>query len=177
MPNIQYTTEEQIAAMREEIRLAREKASKKKLTQSVGYKKTTRWLRKIVSVILTLAILFLVFVLVGIFMAKGKGETPSLFGYRLYIVQTGSMIPTFEVGSIIVSKAPQDPSSLSVGDIVTFTTQAGVVVTHRIIERVYDDTGFIGYRTKGDNPINSPDVDLLKPDQIIAVYVMKVPFT
>ncbi|NLK39956.1 MAG: signal peptidase I [Clostridiales bacterium] len=177
MANIQYTTEEQIAEMREEIRLAREKASNKRLTHSIGYKKATRWIKRIVSIILTLVILFLAFVLIGIFIAKGKGETPSIFGYRLYIVETGSMLPTFNVGSIIISKTPKDPATLSEGDIVTFSVGSGNIVTHRIIEVVYDDTGFIGYRTKGDNPINSPDVDLLKPDQIIAVYVLKVPFT
>lgn len=176
MANIPYTTEEQIAAMREELRQARHKTTKN--SPAGGFGTLVLWAKRIVSILLTLAILFLAAVFVSVYIAKNRGETPSLFGYRLFIVQTGSMSPTFEVGSVIVAKKVTDPAALSVGDIVTFSTQSGALVTHRIIEVVYDDNNaFVGYRTKGDNPVNSPDVDLLKPEQIVAVFVTKVPFT
>jgi signal peptidase len=70
-----------------------------------------------------------------------------------------------------------DPAALKVDDIVTFRMENGVIVTHRIIEVLKDKKGKVTYRTKGDNPINSPDPELLTPDRVIARLVAKIPFT
>jgi signal peptidase len=87
------------------------------------------------------------------------------------------MQPTFDIGTVILSKEPSDPSNLSVGDVVTFKSLNDTTVTHRIIEVVTDEDGSIKYRTKGDNPLNSPDSELLDPERVISVYVFKIPLT
>ncbi len=120
----------------------------------------------------------LVVTLFGVYAAKSRGETPAIFGlYQLYSVESGSMEPTLTVGSVIVCKKAEHAESLETDQIVTFHTLSGAVVTHRIIEVVRDESGNASYRTKGDNPINSPDPDLLTPDRVIGVFVMKIPFT
>jgi signal peptidase len=81
------------------------------------------------------------------------------------------------VGSVIVCAKAQHPERLAADEIVTFHTLSGAVVTHRIIEVVTDGNGNISYRTKGDNPINSPDPELLTPDRVIGVFAVKIPFT
>ncbi len=122
------------------------------------------------------AVAALVFVLASVLYTKARGEVPNLLGYQLYTVQSGSMEPTLRVGAVIVSKTPADPAALTVGDVVTFRTGGGAVVTHRVIQRL-EDSGGIQYRTKGDNPVKSPDPELLTPDRVLAIFLFKVPLT
>jgi signal peptidase I len=85
------------------------------------------------------------------------------------------MSPTLEVDDIILSKHPSDTSNLDVGEIITFKTEAGTTVTHRIIAIITTQDGRIAYQTQGDNPINSPDLNPVTPDQVQAVFVFKFP--
>jgi signal peptidase len=120
----------------------------------------------------------LVITLFGVYTTKSQGETPVIFGvYMLYSVESGSMEPTLTVGSVIVCKKTEHPDNLKTDQIVTFRTLSGAVVTHRIIDISNDENRNITYRTKGDNPINSPDEELLTPDRVIGVFAAKIPFT
>lgn len=120
----------------------------------------------------------LVFSLVSVYIAKSRGEVPKILGgFSLFVVESGSMEPTLTVGSVIVAKEPNDVRSLKTGDIVTFRTPSGHVVTHRIVEVVSTQDGSVQYRTEGDNPINSPDQVLLAPERVIGVFLLKIPFT
>lgn len=61
----------------------------------------------------------------------------ALFGYRFFTVATGSMIPTYEVGDVLVVK--EVPlSSLAVGDDIAYLGATddfeGKIVTHRITD-------------------------------------------
>jgi signal peptidase len=170
------TTQEQIDAMRDEIRREKLKAAGKGTPDcQKSWKrvlKTAEWAAFLVVFAL------LVVTLLGVYAAKSQGETPTLFGrYQLYSVESGSMEPTLTVGSVIVCRRTDHPDSLEAGQIVTFHTSSGAVVTHRIIEVTTDEGSGIAYRTKGDNPVNSPDEELLTPDRVIGVFAAKVPFT
>ncbi len=114
-------------------------------------------------------------ILTTVLVAKSSGKTPSVLGYQLYVVQSGSMIPTLHIGTLILSKAFDESLQLKKGDVVTFTSD-GMTVTHRIIE-VLSANGQIQYRTKGDNPENAVDQGLLSADRIKAVMIMRIPFT
>ncbi len=164
---IEYTTHEQIEKMREELHRAGEKKEKAKARPL-----------KIVSLAFFYSfIIFLVFILASILLAKSSGEVPSIFGYQLYRVESGSMSPTLDIGSVILTKEPEDVYALEVGDVVTFKTTSGSIVTHRIIEVITDEMGNIEYRTKGDNPNNSADIDLLDPENVLAIFVFRIPLT
>ncbi|MGI6453666.1 MAG: signal peptidase I [Syntrophomonadaceae bacterium] len=174
-----YTTDEQIEKMREELRQAKEKKDKKSgsifsMQQSDAKRvliKGAGWFFFIVIVLLLLSTLY------SVLLAKSKGETPCLVGYQFYVVKSNSMAPTFKTGTVILSKTPEDSSKLNVGDIVTFKNANGAIVTHRIIEVIKTEGGQVKYRTKGDNPINSPDRELLDPQQILARVIAKIPLT
>lgn len=177
MQQSKYTTQEQIDAMRTEILREKQKAlgAEGKPVITVRWKRALKALEWLVFVF---AFLMLVITLFGVYAAKSKGETPAIFGvYQLYSVESGSMEPTLTIGSVIVCKKTQNPESLETNQIVTFHVLSGAVVTHRIIEVIRDENGNISYRTKGDNPINSPDSELLTPDRVIAVFAAKMPFT
>lgn len=166
-----FTTDEQIEKMREEIAKAKQKEAGQKPSVLPLVKKIAR------QAAFWLLILFLFYVLYSVLQARSKGEIPQFFGYQLYSVESGSMAPTLKVGVVLLSHKVADPAALKVDDIVTFRMENGVIVTHRIIEVLKDKKGKVTYRTKGDNPINSPDPELLTPDRVIARLVAKIPFT
>lgn len=165
-----YTTEEEIIRMQNELDLAHD--------LSLDRKNTYTWKKvfKMVSSVLSVVIICLLFkTWFDVMDAKSRGEVPTVFGYQIYEVQTGSMDPTLPVKSLILSKKVENPNNLEKGDIITFINGDGVTVTHRIIE-VVNTNGEIGYRTKGDNAENSIDPEILKPHQVKALYKVKLPF-
>ncbi len=105
--------------------------------------------------------------------AKVNGELPSLFGYYLFSVKTGSMVPTLPVGCLILSKTPEDPATIQPGTIVTFRFEDGTVVTHRIVARSVMKAGAVIYATKGDNPVNDIDPEMLTTDRVIGIFICK----
>jgi len=177
---IQYTTDEQIEMMREELRLAKQKADKDNRKKTAEYRRAhaKKLIKKTLGLLsFGIIVVALLSVLVSVLMARSRGETPNLFGYQLYVVESGSMSPTLKVGAVILSVQPKDKEALSVNDIVTFKTGSGATVTHRIVEITEDENGQVRYRTKGDNPINSPDLELLDPERVLAKFIAKIPLT
>lgn len=70
------------------------------------------------------------------------------FGYNTYSVLTGSMEPVLNVGGVIVTKT-EKIEQIDIGDIITFQTEPGPLVTHRVIEIIHKD-GVPWFKTKGD---------------------------
>jgi signal peptidase I len=92
-------------------------------------------------------------------------------GYRVYVVHTGSMLPTLPLGSIVVDKPAAGLNGLKPGDIITFrhsdlTTD---VVTHRVASL---DGGLI--QTKGDAN-TSIDTWNIRPNQVEGVRIATIP--
>lgn len=97
---------------------------------------------------MTAAVLFLV-------QSKVSGEAPSLFGYRVYTVLSGSMSPAFDTGSVVFVR-PADPQGIAAGDVITFTGGGDQLTTHRVVE--IDDAEGIEFTTRGDaNNVNDPN--------------------
>ena len=164
-----YTTKQQINELQKELEDTKKQIETKKL-----HKLTKSIIPKVIS----WGMFIIIFIILGIILtsvivAKNSGQTPAVFGYQFYVVQSGSMEPTFNIGTVILSKIPAEPSKLKKGDVVTFTNE-GMTITHRIIE-VINDNGTIKYKTKGDNPENSVDPDLLTIDRVKAVFVFRIP--
>lgn len=72
---------------------------------------------------------------------------PLVMGFRPVVVLSGSMEPTYRVGSVIYyQKTPFE--QIQVGDPITFlSSENGVMVTHRVVEK--DETGR-AFGTEGD---------------------------
>jgi signal peptidase len=96
-------------------------------------------------VTLPLAVLVIAVVLPFTLFAVGTW----LAGYRLQPVLSGSMAPTYPVGSLLVV-SPIDASQVEPGMAVTFDDPAdnGRIVTHRVISRAPGDT--LAFVTRGD---------------------------
>ena len=69
---------------------------------------------------------------------------PMVFRCQPIVVLSGSMLPTYQVGSIIYYK-PVDKSEIAAGDVITYKLN-NTLVTHRV-QRVVNGE----YVTKGDN--------------------------
>ena len=179
MAESKYTTPEQIEAMRHEIMLQKELyADSSGQSGGLGLFRQKKRLKKLLGwVVFLVAFSMLVYALIMIQAVKSRGETPQILGFYLFSVESGSMEPTLNVGSIIVCHTVIYTEKLVKNDIVTFKTRNGSVVTHRIIGVRTDENGKVSYQTKGDNPINSPDEEILTPDRVIAVFVLKIPLT
>lgn len=97
---------------------------------------------------------------------------PRIAGFTPFVVLSGSMEPTYPVGSLIYVKGV-DPADLTVGDPVTFVmNEEGSVATHRII--AIDQELELLY-TQGDAN-NSPDGQPVLFSNIIGTPVFCIPY-
>ena len=99
-----------------------------------------------------------------------------LVGLQPYVVLSGSMEPTYHVGSLIYVK-DVDYKELQVGDPITFMLNENTVATHRIIEVLADenDPDTIRYFTQGDSN-DAPDGSSVHYKNIIGKPVFSIPY-
>ncbi|MBN3544375.1 signal peptidase I SipW [Fictibacillus barbaricus] len=112
--------------------------------------------------------LLVIFILAFIILSsRFTGAEPSIFGYQIKAVLSGSMEPVFQTGSIISIKQADDTDSYKKGDIITFQMEEKLI-THRIIE-VSNKNGQVSYKTKGDNN-DGPDMWMVPSGSVIGKY-------
>ena len=115
--------------------------------------KGKRIVNAIVNALLVIAIALAAMCTYVSFVSTSGNGVPSLFGIRIFSIQTESMYPTLLPGDLIFDVGVKDPDELRTGDIITYWTVINgerVLNTHRIHE-VYDGGGFLIFATKGDN--------------------------
>jgi len=93
----------------------------------------------------------------------------------LMVVSSGSMIPTLNVGDIIIVRGT-DPSTITVGTIIIFHSPYDyqTAIVHRVIA-IDDEGGQIFFQTKGDNN-GVADGWKVPGANLIGVYVTKIPY-
>jgi signal peptidase I len=105
----------------------------------------------IINVVSVLIIVLAVVVMLSVLMTD-SGQAPSVLGYSMFRVTTGSMEPTISVDSLIVVHQT-DLDELEVGDVISFYSQdpslAGMVNTHRIVS-IEQDGEHTYFTTRGD---------------------------
>ena len=129
---------------REEETNEESKTNVKKLESS----KILKILLNILSKIITILIILVCIIIV---VQKVTNNKESFFGYRIFRVQTGSMIPKYNIGDVILVKE-KDIDKIKVGDDVTYKGEAGSVkgllVTHRVID-IEEVEGKKAFHTQG----------------------------
>ena len=119
------------------------------------------------------AIILLALILFNVVGAKMRGEVPSVFGYSVVNIISGSMEDEIPKDSYILIKKV-DASQIKKDDIICFysTDPAiyGMPNTHRVVEDpIISDTG-IEFVTKGDaNPVK--DKVNAQGDRLVGIYV------
>ncbi len=99
-----------------------------------------------------------------------KDKIPSFFGWKPFIVLSGSMESQINVGDIVVVKEIET-NKLKEGDVIAFRN-GDIVIIHRIIEKE-ENAGKIQYITKGDNN-NVKDKGKVQEEQIEGIYKFKI---
>ena len=106
---------------------------------------------------------------------KINGGTPSVFGYTIQRVSSGSMEPELMVGDAILSKDVGDVNSIKAGDIITF--QGGAQfdynrVTHRVISAPHMVDGELVLQTQGD--ANALADEEITADAVLSKFITKI---
>lgn len=115
---------------------------------------------------ITGTVLVLMVVLCAVFLMGSR-----ILGFRVFTVVSGSMEPTYNTGDLIYVKSV-DPSSVEVGDPITFVLNEELVVaTHRVVSIDEENQYFY---TKGDaNEI--ADGDPVHFNNLIGVPAFSIP--
>ncbi|MBQ8288410.1 MAG: signal peptidase I [Clostridia bacterium] len=130
-------------------------------------------MRKTISIILktVTTVLVAIAVIIAIMLVGMR-----IFGFHVYTVLSGSMEPTYHVGSLIYVKEV-DVDELKKDDVITFMLSDQTTATHRIVEVVPDenDPDVIRFRTKGDaNSVE--DQSLVHYENVIGKPVFTIPY-
>lgn len=98
-----------------------------------------------------------------------------LVGFQVFTVLSGSMEPTYHVGSLIYVK-DVDYRQLEAGDVITFMLDENTVATHRIIQVVpdEDEPEVLRFATQGDAN-DAPDGTLVHYKNVIGTPVFTIP--
>ena len=116
-------------------------------------------------------VLFLLIVLVGIQKFSNRGN---FFGYRIYTIISGSMIPTYDVGDTLLIKE-MTSDNIEIGDAVTYLGEGGEyngkIITHQVVDIEFDENGKYLFHTKGiANNIEDP---IVTQDQVLGKVIYK----
>ena len=127
--------------------------------------KTVKRIWKWFTTVLVAVVVILALLLVG----------ARLIGLQVFTVLSGSMEPTYHVGSLIYVK-DVDPYELESGDVITFMLDEDTVATHRIVEVVPDenDSTVVRFKTKGDAN-DAEDGSLVHYKNVIGSPVFTIP--
>ncbi|MEY3566229.1 MAG: hypothetical protein RLZ19_243 [Actinomycetota bacterium] len=125
--------------------------------------------------VLTLGLLTLA--IVAVTMTSSGRAGLRAFGNEVLIVRSGSMSPTFDTGDAVIIRSldAEEVADLRPGRIVTFRpADSTVLVTHRIVDVVENDSGGVSFTTKGDAN-ESADSRRVASTDVIGVYRTNMP--
>ena len=126
---------------------------------------------KIIETLLTIVVVGISIIIVT---QRVSNNEKSVLGYRIFRIETGSMVPNYLVGDVILVKA-KDVNKIKVGDDVTYKGESGsvkgILVTHRVID-IEENDGKRIFHTKGiANNVADPEID---GSQVIGKVIVKL---
>ena len=142
--------------------------------KNIGKKVASKPLKFIWGIIVKILMLIIIFISIIIIVQKVTNNQESFLGFRIFRVQTGSMIPQYQVGDVIIVKETE-PDQIKIGDDVTYQGKTGqmkgLLVTHRVID-IEEVDGKRVFHTKGiANNLEDP---VVSEDQINGVVQTKM---
>ena len=133
----------------------------------------TKLLIKIVQYVVLTVLVLLVVICAAVFIQTkvNPDKIPSIFGYKPFVVLSGSMETEIFKGDLAVTREV-DAESLQKNDIVAFRDAENHVVTHRVVD-IIDVNGEKKLVTKGDNN-NNNDSDTVSMKDVEGKYLFKL---
>ena len=131
---------------------------------------------KIVFKILYQILIILCVLLIAIIVFQKVTESNrSVGGYRIFRVITGSMIPEYDVGEVVIAKET-NPADIEVGDDIVYQGQFGdyngKIIMHQVTQIDVDENNNRTFHAKGlqNNSVEDPQI---KSNQIYGVVKLK----
>lgn len=127
----------------------------------------------IFTIIKIICIIILIFLILVLAMQRFSKNEIAIGGYRIFNVATGSMVPKYQIGDVLIVKET-NIDELQKGDDVSYlgksSTFSGKVVTHQIVDIEDTENGKI-FHTKGI--ANDAEDPTITGDQIYGKVVYK----
>ena len=124
-----------------------------------------------ITVISILSIILVLNIYIMIQANLSPNKVPSVFGYKPFVVLSGSMESKISVGDLVFVKSI-DVNKLKANDIIAFRDNDNLVTTHRIVDEVEINNQRC-FKTKGDSN-NTEDVGTVCKEQIEGKYQGKI---
>ncbi len=136
--------------------------------------KIYKCINKIIGILISTIFLIAIILIMSLTLQKiiYKDKVPTVFGYKILQVMSGSMTGEFETGDTILIKAVNNENQLNIGDVVTYKVEKNTLVTHRIVN-ITKEKNNIKYTTKGDAN-NTNDKEKIDFSDIEGKYICKV---
>lgn len=125
--------------------------------------KENKKLKLIGDIAYVLLFIIVVLMLVVVILQRASNNSISIGGYRMFSVATGSMIPVYNVGDVLVAKEVR-PDEIKIDDDIVYKGAKGSfkdkVVTHRVISIEKEEDNNYKIITKGvANTEQDPEID------------------
>lgn len=131
-------------------------------------------LKKILSFFERIITILIVATCLIIITQRLSDNEESFMGYRLFKVETGSMIPKYNINDVILV-TEKEPSEIKEGDDLVYVALdgefAGMVITHQVV-RIEEDGAERKFYTKG--LANNTEDPVVHPEQVIGVVKTKI---
>ena len=127
-------------------------------------------MKKIIKIFVYICFTFLLIYNITVMIQKicNPDQIPNFFGYKNFVILSGSMADTLNIGDVIFIK---EKSEIKKGDIISYREKQAVI-THRVID-IIEQNGQIFYKTKGDAN-ETIDKELVSVDEIEGIYCFKI---
>ena len=150
--------------------------SKKEKRKKVGINNKNTVLKTIWNIFMKILTIVIAIISIIIITQKVTNNKVGFLGYRIFRVQTGSMIPKYQIGDVILVKE-RDTNKIKIGDDVTYLGKEGatkgILITHRVKE-IEEKDGQLAFHTQGiANNLEDP---IVYGDQINGVVQSKMYF-
>ena len=125
--------------------------------------KENKVLKIIGNILYTLLFILVVLMLIVVIMQRVTNNSIAIGGIRMFNVATGSMIPVYEVGDILISKEIE-AKDIKVGDDIVYRGEKGSfkgkTVTHRVKSIEEQEDGNYKIITQGvANTLEDPEIN------------------
>ena len=134
------------------------------------YQKVSNWLFILMLVILVPILIVNMYIMLQA--NQDEDKVPNIFGYKPFIVLSGSMETEIHKGDLIITKMIE-PATLNISDVIAFRDNENTVTTHRIID-IVEKNNVKYFVTKGDNN-NTQDQNLVEYKDVEGIYVGRIP--
>lgn len=130
-------------------------------------------LGKVIKILIIILLILVLLINISIIIqTKTKPNlVPSVFGYKPFIVLSGSMESQINVGDLVIVKEV-DAKNLKTGDIIAFRDSKDIVTTHRIVD-ITTKNNQLCFKTKGDAN-NAEDNDIVYSNMVEGKYQTKI---